>query len=158
MASGPRGKLPTPYRIWISSPEVADKFEQLGLHLLRNGQFTPREVEIAVLVSAVHGKSQFVTAAHIGIAARCGLEQAIVDDLLSGREPALTDERELLVHRLSALLVRHEPVPDDLFDEAARCLGHTALAELTALLGYYAAVQMITGLYAAQPQPPAEGK
>lgn len=156
MADGPRGRLPTPYRIWISSPEVADKFEQLGLHLLRNGAFSEREAEIAILIAAAHAGHDFVLSAHRTIARRVGLEEGAVDLLAGGAQADLPDPREALVQQLAWRMVRHEAVDDALFGEAAERLGHAALAELTALLGYYAAVGMVTQLYAVRPQ--ATGK
>jgi 4-carboxymuconolactone decarboxylase len=152
MASGPRGKLPTPYRIWISSPEVAALFEQLGLHLLRNGAFSAREAEIAILVSAAHAGADFVLQAHRGIAVRAGLADDVVDALATGLHVELDDPREAMVQQLAGLLVRNAVVDDATFVAAQAVLGDAALAELTALLGYYAAVQMITQLYAVQPQ------
>lgn len=148
LAGGPRGKVPTPYRIWMSSPQVAAHFEALGLHLLREGALTPCEAEIAILVSATHNRSAFVQTAHVAVARRHGLPDNVVRNIMAGAAPALDDRREQAIFALTRKLVTHQPVDDMLFNDARILIGDAGLAELTALLGYYAAVEMIVSLYA----------
>lgn len=147
LADGPRGKVPTPYKIWLSSPRMVTHLERLGVHLLREGALTPRETEIAILLSARQRDSEFVRAAHTIISRRIGMAERLIAALCNGDDPLLSDPRETLVYDLSLQLLDSVRIDDILFARAVNTIGHAGIAELSVLLGYYAAVAMTLDVY-----------
>src|SRR6185312_11207216 len=93
-----RGRILGPYKIWIHSPKVASGMEQIGTYLNKKGALTPREVEIGILVIANHWNGEYVRQAHIRMGRQVGLSQEVIDAILAGGDPKLTDPHERGVH------------------------------------------------------------
>ena len=100
-----RGRILGPYKIWIHSPTVASGMEHIGTYLNKKGSLSEREVEIGILVIAQHWDADYVRTAHIKAGKAAGLSQDIIDAILAGRDPKLTDPHERAVHRFAAALV-----------------------------------------------------
>ena len=100
-----RGRILGPYKIWIHSPTVASGMEHIGTYLNKKGSLSEREVEIGILVIAQHWDADYVRQAHIKMGKQVGLSQEIIDAVLAGRDPKLTDPHERAVHRFAAALV-----------------------------------------------------
>ena len=45
-----RGRLLTPYKIWIHSPKTAAAMEQIGTYLNKHGSLSEREVELGIVL------------------------------------------------------------------------------------------------------------
>ena len=86
-----RGRILGPYKIWIHSPTVASGMEHIGTYLNKKGSLSEREVEIGILVIAQHWDADYVRQAHIKMGKQVGLTQEIIDAVLAGRDPKLTD-------------------------------------------------------------------
>src|SRR5258707_691131 len=97
-----RGRLRGPYKIWIHAPTVASGMEHIGTYLNKKGSLSEREVEIGILVIAQHWDADYVRQAHIKMGRQVGLSQDIIDAVLAGRDPKLSDPHERAVHRLAA--------------------------------------------------------
>ncbi len=52
-----RGRLLTPYKIWIHSPKVAAAMETIGTFLNKKGSLTEREVEMTSSSSRLIGRA-----------------------------------------------------------------------------------------------------
>ena len=89
-----RGRILGPYKIWIHSPAVASGMEHIGTYLNKKGSLSEREVEIGILVIAQHWDADYVRQAHIKMGRQVGLSQDIIDAVLAGRDPKLTDPHE----------------------------------------------------------------
>jgi len=100
-----RGRILGPYKIWIHSPTVASGMEHIGTYLNKKGSLSEREVEIGILVIAQHWDADYVRQAHIKMGRQVGLTQEIIDAVLAGRDPKLSDPHERAVHRFAAALV-----------------------------------------------------
>jgi 4-carboxymuconolactone decarboxylase len=148
---GPRGRIPTPFNIWLSSPEFARRMTEMSVCLLIDSKFTPREREIAILISARHFRSRYMMDAHRKHAAKAGHDAEVIAALCEGRRPDLPEKRELLVARLTEAMLAGGDVAEDLYHEAQEGLGHAALSDLTGLLGHYCTVATTLNLYAVQP-------
>lgn len=137
-----RGRILGPYKIWIHSPRVAAGMEQIGTYLNKRGALTPREVEIGILVIARHWNADYVQTAHIREGKRVGLSDAIVDALVKGTEPPLTDPHERGVYKFAALLTGGAKLADAEFAEIEKAIGRNGIAEVLVLLGYYTSVAL----------------
>jgi 4-carboxymuconolactone decarboxylase len=146
-----RGRLPTPFRIWIASPELARRLAALGELLTSPTSLTKAEAEIVVLMSARHVHADYVLATHTREAIAAGLTSETIDALLAGREPTFDDSRQGALHAMMLALVSRGTPSQEVFDAAVDELGQDGVAEAVAITGYYTAVGLALKLYAVPP-------
>jgi len=137
-----RGRILGPYKVWIHSPTVATGMEHIGTYLNKRGALSTREVEICILVIAQHWDANYVRQAHIKAGKAAGLSDEIIDAVLAGRDPKLTDAHERAVHRFAAALAAGAKFSDAEFAEIEKVLGRDGIAEVLVLLGYYTSVAL----------------
>ena len=137
-----RGRILGPYKVWIHSPTVAAGMEQIGTFLNKRSSLSTREVEMVIVMIARHWRGEYVQAAHVKLGKEVGLSQAVIDALLAGAEPPLTDPHEQAVHRFAAAMIASRKVPDAEFAEIEKTLGRPGIAEVLVLIGYYTSVAM----------------
>jgi 4-carboxymuconolactone decarboxylase len=137
-----RGRILGPYKVWIHSPTVAAGMEQIGTFLNKRSSLSTREVEMVIIMIARHWQGEYVQAAHVKLGKEVGLSQAVIEALLAGAEPALTDPHEKAVHRFAAAMIASRKVPDAEFAEIEKTLGRPGIAEVLVLIGYYTSVAM----------------
>ena len=121
-----RGRILGPYKVWIHSPAVASGMEHIGTYLNKKGSLSEREVEIGIIMTAQHWDGDYVRQAHIKMGKQVGLSQDIIDAVLAGRDPELTDPHERAVHRFAAALVAGLKLPDAEFAEIEKISAVTA--------------------------------
>ena len=137
-----RGRLLTPYKIWIHSPQVAAAMETLGTFLNKKSSLTEREVELTICLIANHWKGEYVWAAHVKMCKDLGFSQAVFDAIAAGRTPELPDPREKAVYDLAMISMAPGGGSDEVFARAEKILGRNGIAEVVVLLGYYSSVAM----------------
>jgi 4-carboxymuconolactone decarboxylase len=137
-----RGRLLTPYRIWIHSPRLAAALETIGTFLNKKSSLSEREVELVICMIANHWKGEYVWTVHVRTAVRLGIPQSVFDAIRNGQEARLDNERERTVYDLAKTAMAPGPGPDEIFARAERVLGRNGIAEVLALLGYYSSVAM----------------
>lgn len=145
--SGPRGNLDGPFLAWVHSPKLADNAQQLGAFCRYDTQLELRLTELAILVTASWWQSQAEWQIHAPIAAEAGLDGAVIEALLEGREPDFTRHDEALVYRLGTTLYATRRVDDALYAEAVAAFGESAVVELVGVFGYYALVAMTLNVF-----------
>jgi 4-carboxymuconolactone decarboxylase len=142
-----RGRLLTPYKIWIHSPKTAEAMERLGTFLNKAGSLSEREVELGIVLIAHHWKGEYVYAAHVKRCLELGVPQGVIDAIRAGKEPDFATQRERSIYDLAKMGEQAGAGPDEAFDRAVRTLGRNGVAEVLALLGYYSAVAMAMKLH-----------
>ena len=142
-----RGRLLTPYKIWIHSPKLAAAMETIGTYLNKKGSLTEREVELTIVIIATHWQGAYVQDAHVKRCVELGYPRAAIDAIMAGRTPDLPDAREKAVYELCQIAMAPGGGSDEAYDRAAKLLGRDGLAEVLALLGYYSAVSMAMKLH-----------
>ena len=142
-----RGRLLTPYRIWIHSPRLAAALETIGTFLNKKSSLSEREVELVICIIANHWKGEYVWTVHTRTCVKLGIPQSVFDAMRAGRDPVLDDERERAVYELARVAMEPGAGPDEVFDRAERLLGRNGIAEVLALLGYYSSVSMAVKLH-----------
>ena len=142
-----RGRLLTPYRIWIHSPRLAAALETIGTFLNKKGSLSEREIELVVCIIANHWKGEYVWTVHVKIAVKLGIPQSVFDAIRAGRDPVLDNERERAVYDLAKIAMESGAGSDEVFTRAERLLGRNGIAEVLALLGYYSSVAMAVKLH-----------
>jgi 4-carboxymuconolactone decarboxylase len=142
-----RGRLLTPYKIWIHSPKTADAMERLGTFLNKAGSLSEREVELGIVLIAHHWKGEYVYTAHVKRCLELGVPQGVIDAIRADTVPDLVSPRERAIYDLSKMAEQPGAGSDASFERAVAALGRTGVAEVLALLGYYSAVAMAMKLH-----------
>jgi 4-carboxymuconolactone decarboxylase len=142
-----RGRLLTPYKIWIHSPKTADAMERLGTFLNKAGSLSEREVELGIVLIAHHWKGEYVFAAHVKRCLELGVTYGVIDAIRSDQVPDLATPRERAIYELSKMAAEPGAGPDANFERAVAVLGRNGVAEVLALLGYYSAVAIAMKLH-----------
>jgi len=140
--SGRRGKIQGPLRAALHNAELADRWQALGELLRYNTTLTPRQSELAILVTGRACRSPFEWYAHRLEAERVGIEPAVIDAILSDTPPAGLSADDAVIVQAAVELNRCNSITDATYAEALARLGERRLVELTALVGYYTMVAM----------------
>ena len=146
-----RGRVPTPFKIWLHSPVLANCLNDLGIYIARGTSLAKSEAEIAVLILAAHWRADYVFAMHRKEAREAGLAVEVID-AIEGNGDSLSihgalDDRQRCIHRLVRAFTERRTVPDDDFLTAAHELGHAGIADVLALCGYFTSVALAMKLY-----------
>ena len=137
-----RGRILTPYKVWIHSPTVAAGMEHIGTFLNKRSSLTTREVEIGILVIANHWQADYVWQAHVREGKNVGLTDEIIDTIRAGGVPNLKDAHEQAVHDFARALAGRSKMSDAEFAAIEQALGRAGVAEVLVLLGYYTSVAL----------------
>ena len=131
-----RGRILTPYKVWIHSPKVASGMEQIGTFLNKRSSLSEREVEIGILVIARHWQADYVQPRDLGV------PDAAIEAICAGQDPKLTDAHERAVYAFATAVVAGTKLSDAEFGKIEAALGRTGIAEVLVLLGYYTSVAL----------------
>jgi 4-carboxymuconolactone decarboxylase len=137
-----RGRLLTPYRIWIHSPKLAAALETIGTFLNKKSSLSEREVELVICIIANHWQGEYVWTVHTRACVKLGIPQSVFDAIRAGRAPEIDGERERNVYDLTQIAMQPGAGSDEVYQRAERLLGRNGIAEVLALLGYYSSVAM----------------
>lgn len=142
IVAGPRGVVQGPLRVWLTSPELADKAQALGAFCRFGTSLPARLSELAILVMGAHWRAGFEWHVHAPIGIEAGLSPAAVEAIRSGGEPRFAKPDEAAVHAFSRELLATRRVSQPTYDRAVSELGVQAVVELVGVLGYYGLISM----------------
>lgn len=151
--TGQRGRLPTPYRIWLSSPELARRLHPLGQFFARQTSLSRAEAEIAILSAARHWGGDYVLAVHARDARQAGVAEDVIAALIEGRAAEPADLRQRAVADMMSALAGPGAPAQPVFGAAVAALGHEGVAEVVALAGYFTGVALAMKMYAVTASP-----
>lgn len=150
IASGPRataasdfplrhadGSLTGPFNALVGAGELGRSVQDVGAAIRYRGALSDRARELAILVVGAYWKADFEVYAHERVARRVGLEPAIVDALVAGREPTGLEGELAAVHRFAVEALPDGRVGDATYRQAVDALGEQTVIELVVLIGYY---------------------
>ena len=103
---------------------------------------TPRQSELAILVTGRACRSPFEWHAHRLEAEKAGIEAPVIEALLAEGVPDGLSDDDALVVRVAIELNRLRSVSDATYADALTRFGPRKLVELTSLVGYYTMVAM----------------
>jgi len=147
IVAGERGRLPTPYRVWIQNPPLAEALHPLGQLLARRITLSRREAELAILLAAHRCGSAYVLAVHAKESLALGLPSRVVTAISQGYPAELEDPRLKAIADILGALAADGIPPRKVFDTAVETLGHDGIAEVLALVGYFTGVGLVMKLY-----------
>jgi 4-carboxymuconolactone decarboxylase len=132
-----QGRLLGPYNAMLHSPSVGMSLQDLGAAVRFRTAFSPREREIAILMVAVHWRSDYIWYAHQRAGRDVGLSESEMETLRVGDDPAFAEARERTIYRAMVSLIQTADLDDGIYAESVSELGHAMLVELITLVGYY---------------------
>lgn len=153
IVAGPRGKVQGPLRAVLHNAELADRWQALGELLRYNTSLSPRQSELAILVTGRACQSPFEWYAHRLEAEKVGIASEVIEALLAQQTPTNLAADEALIVAFAGELNRTNSVSDATYQQALAQWGARTVVELTALVGYYTMVAMTLNAHEI-PLPP----
>jgi 4-carboxymuconolactone decarboxylase len=147
-----RGRIPTPFNIWLHSPRLAEGMEIIGTYIDRAPVLSEAEAEVAILSTAVFWNAPYVVANHRRHALRAGLPEALVAAILEKRRPTGVEGRLGAVCGAVCDILAGGLVDDARFARYEAELGRAVIAELLVVVGYFTSVSLAMNLHALQPK------
>lgn len=144
-----------PYNIMLRSPVFLRRMLDLLDYLRWNTSLPLHLNEFAILIVGRRWRSQVEWYAHVPIAMKAGLSEAIIADLKQKKRPEGMKDGEAIVYDFCTELAANHKVSDETFERARRILGEQQVVDLVAVSGTYVTVAML--LSVAEAMPP-EGK
>lgn len=142
IAAGPRGKVQGPLKVWLNSPALADKAQQLGQFCRYDSSLPQHLSELAILVTGRFWGAEYEWYAHKKIGLNAGLDPVLVESIRVRRTPTFSSDDERIVYEFATQLHRDHRVGDETYAEAMARFGETAVVDLVGVLGYYTLISM----------------
>ncbi len=147
-----RGRIPTPFNIWLHNPRLAEGMEIIGTHVDRSPVLSEAETEVAILSTAVFWNAPYVIANHRKHALKSGIPGQAVAAILDKRRPDGVDGRLGAVCDAVADLLAGGAIDDARFARYDAELGRAVIAELLVTIGYFTAISLAMTMHALQPK------
>jgi 4-carboxymuconolactone decarboxylase len=149
--AGGAGKVasPTgPASVGLYSPGAAEPLRSLNEYLRRKGNLLGNPItELAILVAAREGDSQYVWSAHEPAALKAGITQPVIDVVKYNKEVSGAGEKETVVIRLGRQLLREHKLDSGTFAKAVELFGKQGTVELVTLMGDYVLNSLLTDAF-----------
>jgi 4-carboxymuconolactone decarboxylase len=142
IVAGPRGRVEGPLRVWLTSPDFAERAQNLGTFCRFGSSLPPRLSELAILVTGAHWEAGFEWWAHAPLGIKAGLDPAAVEQIKHGKTPDLSKADEAVVYAVANDIWRTKRVSQTNYKRAIEVLGQQAVVELVGLIGYYALISI----------------
>jgi 4-carboxymuconolactone decarboxylase len=142
IVAGPRGKVQGPLQVWLHSPRLAARAQELGAFCRYHTNLPKRLSELAILVTGAHWKAGFEWFVHAPEAIKAGLDGAAVEAIRNGAKPHLARTDEAAVYDFARELAETRRVSDATYERAMAELGIVGVVELVGILGYYGLICM----------------
>jgi 4-carboxymuconolactone decarboxylase len=147
-----RGRIPTPFNIWLHNPHLAEGMEIIGTHIDKSPVLSEAESEVAVLSTAVFWNAPYVIANHRRHALKAGVPEAVVSAILDRQRTEAVGGRLGLVCDAVCAILAGGVVDDGRFARYEAELGRAVIAELLITIGYFTSVSLAMSLHALQPK------
>lgn len=147
IASGPRGGVRGPLRVWLQSPQLAARAQALGEFARYDSSLAPDLSELAILVTARIWGSNYEWGAHAPIASEAGLEPTVIEALAYGTRPEFKDEIQAAVFDFAVELHLDRRVSDATYAKATDLLGTKSVVDLVGICGYYTLISMTINVF-----------
>jgi 4-carboxymuconolactone decarboxylase len=140
--AGPRGAVRGPLRIWLHSPELAERAQELGAFCRYHSSLPARLSELAILVIGAFWKAGYEWNVHAPLAQAAGIPPEAIEAIRHGREPRFDKADEAAVYAFARELLERRRVSDQAFRDAEAALGTRGIVDLIGVLGYYGLIAM----------------
>lgn len=155
IVAGPRGRVEGPLRVWITSPQFAEKAQQLGAFCRFGSSLPSRLSELAIIVMGAAWQAGFEWWAHAPLAKAGGINEAAIEAIRVGKTPTFARDDERIVYTFAHELTHKRRVSQPTYQAAVEALGETSVVDLVGILGYYSMISMFINAFEV-PLPPGE--
>jgi 4-carboxymuconolactone decarboxylase len=131
-----------PFKVYMRSPELADKLEAVSDYVRWGTGLAPRLTELAIMITARQWSSQWIWRGHYRAAVRGGLDPSVGVDIAAGKRPEKMKPDETILYDYAMELYRDKAVSDTTYAAAVKQFGEKGLIDLVASMGYYDTVAM----------------
>ena len=152
--AGPRGRVEGPLRVWVNSPELADRAQALGAFCRFGTILEPRLSELAILVTGAYWRAGFEWHVHAPIGIKAGLDPAAVEKIKARETPQFDRPDEAAVHDFARELLDDRKVTPATYARAERELSARGVIDLVGILGYYGLISMTINVFEVPVPPP----
>ena len=147
IASGPRGAVVGPLKVWLHSPALADRAQKLGAYARYHSSLPPHLSELAILTTGSIWQADFEWYAHVGPARDAGISEAVIEAIRTGAEPPFEDEASRVVHQVAQEVHESRRLSAETYAGARNALGEQGLVDLIGILGYYTLISMTLNVF-----------
>ncbi|MEM6310341.1 MAG: carboxymuconolactone decarboxylase family protein [Pseudomonadota bacterium] len=147
IASGPRGGVRGPLRVWLQSPQLAQRAQALGQFARYDSSLDPVLSELAILVTARIWGSGYEWGAHAPIAKKAGLDGQVIAAIASASRPVFDNPAQSAVFEFAVDLHRDRRVADTTYACALDLLGTAGVVDLVGICGYYTLISMTINVF-----------
>ena len=145
-----KGSVPKPFHVFLQSPELADRAQQLGSLLRYRTGLPPRLSEIAILITAKYWNAEYEWSVHEGEARKAGVTHEVIRGIASGVRPPLAGD-DAVIYDFATSFYANRDVPDPVFALAVERFGQKTVVELSSILGYYSMLAIVMGIFRVRP-------
>lgn len=131
-----------PFKVYMRSPELADKLEAVSDYVRWGTGLAPRLTELAIMITARQWSSQWIWRGHYRAAVRGGLDPSVGADIAAGKRPEKMKPDETILYDYAMEMYRDKAVSDATYAAAVKQFGEKGLIDLVASMGYYDTVAM----------------
>jgi 4-carboxymuconolactone decarboxylase len=152
VVAGPRKKLHGPFFIWLHSPELLSRGQNLGLYARYQSSLPPRLSELCILIMAAHWRCGGEWHDHAPIARSHGVDADALEALRKGKPANFKQTDEAALYALARELLYTREVSDETYASAKGVLGERGVLDVIAVLGYYGLIAMSMKTFAQKPE------
>jgi 4-carboxymuconolactone decarboxylase len=135
--SGPRGVVPGPLRVWLNSPELAERAQNLGAFCRYGTVLPPPLSELAIITTGAYWKAGYEWAVHAPIALKAGVDADVIEAIRTGKQPKFDRADAAALYGFTYELLHNRKVSEATYRTAEKELGNRALVDLVGIIGYY---------------------
>jgi len=146
VAAGPRGEVRGPVRVWLHSPELANRAQKLGEFLRWGTVLESRISELVILVTARHYTCHYIWFNHVGLALKGGLAAETVERIKHRQEPSFDKADEAAAYAFAIEVLRDNAVSDATLMQVRDLFGDRGAVELGAIIAHYHSGAIVLGL------------
>lgn len=152
---GPDGQFGGPFDPWLLSPEVAQRALSTGNFIWERTVVGRRIVELAIIVTGRHWRSNVEWVAHERMARNEGVSDEVIQAVFEQTMPESAPDDERLCIQVCRALHETRDLPSDLYTRAVDTWGEQGLMEIIQTIGFYTFVSMTLNAFDI---PTAEGE
>jgi 4-carboxymuconolactone decarboxylase len=144
------GRLGGPYTAYIRIPRFMRLNQDMGDYL-RSNSLPARLRSLIVLRTVKHWGAKYAFAVNKRSALKDGLESDIVAALEQGREPPLSDPRDVAALAVAKELLETRTLSEATYRRAVAAFGEDSLVDVVVTTGFYSMVSMTLNAFDVDP-------
>lgn len=135
-AGTPTGVTGGPYSAYIRIPEYMRLHREVAGYL-RRSSLPGRLRQMLVMQTIKHWGAKFPWAVQVRASQREGLEQATIDAIGKGQDPALSSPKDSAAYQFCKELLQNRAVSDATYKQALEQFGEAGLVDIVVTIGSF---------------------